>query len=114
MVNVGIVDFYIGTHFGEFANHQFGTAIASVADIFAIGGAEDQNVRGGERFAHVAEGIAHELRRLKRARVVDVYGGWSDFKNVIFKAEDVFVSPEAKASVLGKAIASDTRARKDH
>ena len=113
-LDVGVVDADLGAHFGEAAHQDLGARIAGVADVLAVGGAADQHLGAGDRHAHVAQGVAHQLRRVQGARVVDVDGLVGDLEDVVLKTEDVLVGPDAQAAVLGQAVAPYPGAGKDH
>ena len=103
--------FDVGAHLGEFAHDDLRAAVAGVAHVFAVGGAQQEHFGGGDRLAHVAQRVAHQLRGVQRAGVVDVNGQGGDLEDVILEPKDVPVGPNAQPAVFGQAIAADARPR---
>ena len=62
VIDIRIVHPHFGAHFGEFAHDDFRAAVAGVADIFAIACAADEHVGAGDVLAHVAQGVACQVR----------------------------------------------------
>lgn len=114
VLHIGVMDADFGPHLRELAHEGFRAAVARIAHILAVGGAQDHNLRGGDDFSHVAQGVADEFSRMQRARVVDVDGQRRDFENVVVKAHELVVGPDAQAPVLGQAVAADSGAGEDH
>ena len=62
--DIGVVHFDFSAHLRQFADHDLRPAVAGIPHIFAVGRAEQEYFRGGQRLAHVAKGVADELRRM--------------------------------------------------
>src|ERR1035441_4632555 len=54
MVDIRIMNIYLGTHFGKFTDQDFRPAISCIPNIFTIRGTEHDNISGGNRFTHIA------------------------------------------------------------
>ncbi len=114
LLHVGVVDDNFSTHFRELSHHDLRAAVAGVPHILPVGGAEDGDPGGCYDLAHVPEGISDELCRVEGAGVVNVDGERGDLEDVVIKAHESMVGPDAQAPILGQAVAADPRAGKDH
>ena len=57
--------------------------------------------------------VAHQLRGVQGAAVVDVYGHGCDLEQGVLEAHEVMIGPDPQAAVLGQAVAADARAGED-
>jgi len=114
VLHVGVVDDDFRTHFGELSHHYLRAAVARVAHVLPVGGAEDGDLRGGDDLPHVPKGVPDELRDVEGAGIVDVDRHRRDLEDVVLEAHQGLVGPDAEAPVLGEAVAADPRAGKDH
>ena len=114
VLDVGVVDADLRAHLSELADDGLRAAVAGVAHVLAVGGAKDDDLRGGDDLAHVAQRVADKLGHVERTRVVDVDGKRRHFEDVVLEAHQVVVRPDAQTAVLREAVAADSGAGEDH
>ena len=71
-------------------------------------------LRGGDDLPHVPEGVADEFGGMEGPGVIDVDRQRRDLEDVVVKAHQGLVRPDAQSPVLGEAVAADPRAGEDH
>ena len=108
------MDADLGPHLGELADQRLGTAVARIAHILPVGGAQYHDLRRGHDFAHVAQRITDQLRGVKRTGIVDVDRQRRDLEDVVVEAHQGLVSPDPQAAVLREAVSADPRAGENH
>ena len=74
VVEIGVMHFDISAHLGELAHDHLRAAVTGVAHVFAIGRAQEEDFGGRDGFAHVAQGVPHQLGGVQRAGIIDVNG----------------------------------------
>ena len=95
--HVRVVHRHLAAHFGQLAHDDLRAAVAGVAHVLAVGGPQKGDFGGRHDLAHVAQGIAHQLGHVQGAGVVDVDGRGGDLENVVLKAHQGVVGPDAQA-----------------
>jgi len=113
-LDVQVMDADLRTHFGKLADKRLGAAVAGVADVLTVRGAQHHHLRGSDDLAHVAQGVPDKLGDVEGARVVDVDRKRRHLEDVVFEAHQRVVRPDAEAPVLRQAVAPDPRPGEDH
>ena len=114
VLHVRVVYANLGPHFSQLPDQRLGAAVAGVAHVLPVGGAEEGDLRSGDDLPHVPKGVPDELRHVEGAGVVDVDRKRRDLEDVVLKAHEGPVGPDAQAAILGEAVAADPRTGEDH
>ena len=88
---IGVMYPDIAAHFCNLPHDKLRPAVAGVAYVLPVGGAQERHGRSGHDLAHVPQCVAHVLHGTQRPRVVDVDGRRGDAEVLILEAHKVTI-----------------------
>ena len=115
MINIGIMSPYFRSHLCKLSYQHFTATVTCIAHILTVTCTTNQHIGSGNIPAHIPQSITDQFGYMQCTGVVNIYSsrGNSEETISVFETKNMPVSPIAQSTILGQAISTNPRTRKD-